>query len=117
MHVQKDKRSAFGSHFEKCIFIGYPDGYMAWKFYNLEIKYTVISECADFNECLSRYIDQISYPPPSFSSSALSSYIPPLLADGLDPEELSYPQNHIKFNSGSPLSHPPTPEHFHPASS
>ena len=32
-------------------------------------------------------------------------------------EELSYPQNHVKFNSGSPFSCPPTPEHFRPASS
>ena len=31
--------------------------------------------------------------------------------------ELSYPQNHIKYNSGSLLSHPPTLEHFCPASS
>ena len=26
VHVQKDKRGPFGSHFEKCIFLGYPDG-------------------------------------------------------------------------------------------
>ena len=31
--------------------------------------------------------------------------------------KMSYPQNCVKFNSGSPLSHPPTPEHFRPASS
>ena len=31
--------------------------------------------------------------------------------------QLSYPQNCVKFNSGSPLSHPPTLEHFCPASS
>ena len=31
-------------------------------------------------------------------------------------ELVSYPQNHIKFNSGSPLSCPPTPEHFCPVS-
>ena len=30
---------------------------------------------------------------------------------------MSYPQNHIKCNSRSPLSHPPTLEHFCPASS
>ena len=38
VHVQKNKRSAFGSHLEKCVFIGYPDGYKAWKFYNVETK-------------------------------------------------------------------------------
>ena len=32
-------------------------------------------------------------------------------------ELLSCPQNRVKFNSGSLLSHPPTPEHFCPASS
>ena len=45
MHIQKDRHSAFGSHFEKCVFIGYPDGYKAWKFYNFETKRTVISDC------------------------------------------------------------------------
>ena len=30
---------------------------------------------------------------------------------------VSYPQNRVKFNSGSPLSCPPTLEHFRPASS
>ena len=34
VHVQKDKRAALGSHMEKCIFIGYPEGYKGWKFYN-----------------------------------------------------------------------------------
>ena len=28
VHVQKDKRGPFGSHFEKCIFLGYPDGWL-----------------------------------------------------------------------------------------
>ena len=32
-------------------------------------------------------------------------------------EELSYPQNRIKFNYGSLLSCSPIPEHFRPASS
>jgi len=34
---------------EKCIFIGYPDGYKGWKFYNPKTK-KVISERADFDE-------------------------------------------------------------------
>ena len=43
--VQKDKRplGSFGSHMEKCIFIGYPPGYKAWKFYCPESKKVVIS--------------------------------------------------------------------------
>ena len=32
------------------MFIGYPDGYKGWKFYNLTTKHTSISECADFDE-------------------------------------------------------------------
>jgi len=34
VHTQKDKRKSFGSHMEKCIFIGYPAGYKGWQFYN-----------------------------------------------------------------------------------
>ena len=68
--------------FEKCVFIGYPDGYKAWKFYNLEAKQTVISEHADFDERGS-----VPHPPPSSTFSSSSSYVPPLLADGLDPEK------------------------------
>ena len=50
--VQKDKQplGSLGSHMEKCIFIGYPDGYKAWKFYCPESKKVIISERADFDE-------------------------------------------------------------------
>ena len=118
MHVQKDTCSAFGSHFEKCIFIGYPNGYKAWKFYNLETKRTVISERADFDEHLSCYIDQASHPPPSSSSSSLSSYFPPVLADGLDPEE---PHVHVPGgeladqHAPAPVAPPVTPPPEDPA--
>ena len=50
VHVQRDKRSSLGSHMEKCIFIGYPEGYKGWKFYNPKTKKVVISERADFDE-------------------------------------------------------------------
>ena len=33
---------------EKCIFIGYPQGYKGWKFYNPTMKKVVISERADY---------------------------------------------------------------------
>ena len=36
---------------EKCIFIGYLQGYKGWKFYNPEIKKVLISEHANFDEC------------------------------------------------------------------
>jgi len=50
VHIQKDKREKLGSHMEKCIFIGYPDGYKGWKFYNPRSKRVIISERADFDE-------------------------------------------------------------------
>ncbi|OJA20713.1 hypothetical protein AZE42_13717 [Rhizopogon vesiculosus] len=33
-----------------CVFIGYPQGYKGWKFYNPTSKKTVIAERADFDE-------------------------------------------------------------------
>ena len=50
VHIQKDKRDKLGPHMEKCIFIGYPDGYKGWKFYNPHTKRVIISERADFDE-------------------------------------------------------------------
>jgi hypothetical protein len=50
VHGQKDKHPALHPHYEKCVFIGYPDGYKGWKFYNPSMKHTLISECADFDE-------------------------------------------------------------------
>ena len=50
VHIQKDKRTGIGSHMEKCVFIGYPDGYKGWMFYNPTTKRTVISERAEFDE-------------------------------------------------------------------
>jgi len=35
---------------EKCVFIGYPQGYKGWKCYNPTTKKVVISERADFDE-------------------------------------------------------------------
>src|SRR6266702_3400400 len=35
---------------EKCVFIGYPQGYKGWKFYNPVTKKVFISERADFDE-------------------------------------------------------------------
>ena len=38
VHIQKDKRAGLGSHMEKYVFIGYPQGYKGWKFYNPTTK-------------------------------------------------------------------------------
>ena len=50
VHIQKDKREGLGSDMEKCVFIGYAEGYKGWKFYNPTMKKTIISERADFDE-------------------------------------------------------------------
>ena len=50
VHIQKDKRKQFQPRMEKCIFIGYPQGYKGWKFYNPITKKAIISERAEFDE-------------------------------------------------------------------
>ena len=50
VHVQKDKRTSFGSYMEKCIFVGYLAGYKEWQFYNSASRRFIISERAEFNE-------------------------------------------------------------------
>jgi len=67
VHVQRDKRDKLGSHMEKCIFIGYPEGYKGWKFYNPETNSCVISERADFDERCT-YNGKLIEPPKDQSS-------------------------------------------------
>ena len=88
VHIQKDKRTGIGSHMEKCIFIGYPEGYKAWKFYNPVTKRTVIAERAEFDE---RYFPGLKHTwtePPVDPSSPLtiSEYTNPAVVpdDDLD---------------------------------
>jgi len=50
VHIQKNKQEKLGLYMEKCIFMGYPDGYKGWKFYNPITKKVIISERADFDE-------------------------------------------------------------------
>ena len=50
VHVQKDKWVGINAHMEKCIFIGYLEGFKAWKFYNPITKHIIISERAEFDE-------------------------------------------------------------------
>jgi len=42
--------SILDPHMKRCVFIGYPDGYKGWKFYDPTTKFTSISECAVFNK-------------------------------------------------------------------
>jgi hypothetical protein len=50
--IQRDKcpLGSLGSHMEKCVFIGYPQCYKGWIFYNPVTKKVVILERADFDE-------------------------------------------------------------------
>ena len=67
--IQRDKRplGSLGTHMEKCVFIGYPQGYKGWKFYNPVTRKVAISERADFDEryfMLQRHAVP-HFPPPS----------------------------------------------------
>jgi hypothetical protein len=50
--IQKDKRHSLEPHMEQCVFVGYPSGYKGWMFYNPSTKKYIISECAEFDECV-----------------------------------------------------------------
>ena len=60
VHIQRDKRTGIGSHMERCIFVGYPEGYKAWRFYNPLTHKFIISERAEFDE---RYFPGLSMSP------------------------------------------------------
>jgi hypothetical protein len=49
--VQKDKRDTSGLHFQKCVFVGYPNEKKGWLFYNPVTRKMVLSERAIFDEC------------------------------------------------------------------
>ena len=79
VHIQKDKRDGLGSHMEKCVFIGYPQGYKGWKFYNPTTKKVVISERADFDERyfpMSKRPTSASFPAPSVEVESTPSTTP-----------------------------------------
>ena len=111
VHVQKDQRSGIGSHMQKCVFIGYPDGYKGWKFYNPITKKVVISERAEFDEryfpglkhkwdetainpdaplTISEYLEPSSAPP-AFDDDETSPVIPDDPPVALPPSEPSTP--------------------------
>jgi Reverse transcriptase (RNA-dependent DNA polymerase) len=48
--IHKDKRKALQPHSKKCIFVGYPDGVKAWKFWDPVEKKIIISSHAVFDE-------------------------------------------------------------------
>ena len=85
VHIQKDKRTGLSSHVEKAIFIGYPNQFKGWEFYNPITKKIILSDRADFDErtCpgLSGYMpDQNPLPLPDHpphSDSPTQEYVVP----------------------------------------
>jgi transposase InsO family protein len=75
VHVQKDQRKNLQSHTIKCVFLGYPQDYKAWRFWNPDTQQIVISRDVIFDE---RPHDTQSSPPmksllPSLDSLSKSS--------------------------------------------
>jgi hypothetical protein len=68
VHIQKDKRKQFEPRMQKCVFIGYPEGYKGWKFYNPRTRKMIISERAEFDERYFPGLKQLGNPSdyPSF---------------------------------------------------
>src|ERR1700761_4007116 len=60
VHIKKDQRKGLSSHTQKCVFIGYPQEYKAWLFYNPITRKQIISKDAEFDE---RYFPGLSRKP------------------------------------------------------
>ena len=107
--IQRDKRplGSLGAHMEKCVFIGYPDGYKAWKFYNPVTKKVVISERADFDERFFMYqklsTPQISVPrlESLLETPSIPTHLPEMLDDPLDDSDGSQVPVH---GGGGPIA-------------
>ena len=97
VHSQKDKHSALRPYYEKCVFIGYPDGYKGWKFYNPTTKCTIISECVDFDKH-----NTISLPTPTLPS--IEAHAPHYTAPGIEdtPEDNALEAPGVLYPGGAP---------------
>jgi len=97
---------------EKCIFLGYPEGYKGWKFYNPTSKRTLISERADFDE---RYFPMSKRSPlPSQPPPTAPALVPPVApveyynpGATLDSESEC---NEVLDHGGEPIPLPANPE-------
>src|ERR1700744_2894599 len=92
---------------EKCVFIGYPQGYRGWRFYNPVTK-VVISERADFDEryfMLQRHSVPHLPPPrpdPLLETPLTSCTLPDIFDDVLDAPFV--PQKPVHGGDGSTAS-------------
>jgi hypothetical protein len=96
-------------HTERCVFIGYPDGYKGWKFYNPTTKKVVISEHADFDE---RYFPGLKHSATTLPPS--STFVPIPIVPVLDPPPPNQGGDQapaIQPVSGdlAPVNRPPSP--------
>ena len=82
--IQKDQWKGLSSHTEKSIFIGYPQGYKGWLFYNPLTK--IISNRTDFDECVFPGLSRNAPPIPPPISSPPSLIAIPLLDEGDIPD-------------------------------
>lgn len=99
VHVQKDKRKNLQSHTIKCVFLGYPDDYKAWKFWNPGNMQTIISRDVIFDE---RPHHTHSPLPLTSSLEPLKTSVTPIL-----PKPNVYiPYGHVDDADGCP---PPVP--------
>jgi Reverse transcriptase (RNA-dependent DNA polymerase) len=103
VHIQKDKQTGIGSHMEKCIFVGYPQGYKGWTFYNPTTKRTIISEWAEFDEWYFPGLKQTPLTPEPFEPLPAISF-EPVLDSGGDSDADNTPVNPIQ------LERSPSPE-------
>ena len=97
---------------ENCVFLGYPDGYKGWKFYNPISKRTLISERGDFDERyfpMSKRLSSPSKPPPTVSTPVPTSPPVELFHPGttLDSESEC---NEVLDHEREPLPLPANPE-------
>ena len=100
---------------EKCVFIGYPDGYKGWMFYNPTTKRTVISERAEFDERYFPGLKQTPWTPEPFERPPDIPYTPvPDLGGDDEPDTNPTQDNHVPLPDSpqiaeAPLDAPVTP--------
>src|SRR6266436_9760463 len=99
---------------QKCVLIGYPPGYKGWKFWDMSLKRSIISERADFDE---RYFparkDVHPMPLPSLLPSTSPESVP---APGgrvidVEPDTDSGPPCSVNTITPTPSITSPAPPH------